>query len=427
MDSDTNAPKSKTPKKEKNKKNKKQKDVPPEPDRIEVAVEVVHEHPNKTAPVVGYFPSGFDPVKNYASGSGPSEFQLYRHRNMSKRMQLVVRPPGSSVEFVGSSFSGEAAAGHRAMFALGLLDKEAGTLKIVPIAGNKIFRLEPKIKGMEAADNEPANSTLEEMTPQQKIAETTSIWGTKRDIEKAKKKLALKQDEDPNSQRNLDVKLKNVSVNKSALESTESHVSRNIPPYDTSATTPQEAYVLDKIILTGEWDYLQDIYKNLHQEEKTDFSSYPTFVRNRVERLRKIKDESEQRKLSCILSYINHLIKFKDQHSFDVFSAKSHKIPNILRHKFTNMFAVSELRRLPPEKISLLVSYVLVLTLFADDFLTDCTDIAKDLSMNVMAVRQVYEQLGCKFTRQKSAFNGLRATLPVPLKFPELTQRKRKR
>lgn len=105
----------------------------------------------------------------------------------------------------------------------------------------------------------------------------------------AKKKLALKQDEDPNSQRNLDVKLKNVSVNKSALESTESHISRNIPPYDTSATTPQEAYVLDKIILTGEWDYLQDIYKNMHQEEKADFSSYPTFVRNRVERLRKIK------------------------------------------------------------------------------------------------------------------------------------------
>lgn len=138
MDSDTDSPKSKTPRKEKNKKNKKKKDVPPQPDRIEVAVEVVREHPNKTAPVVGYFPSGFDPVKNHASGSGPSEFQLYRHRNMSKRMQLVVRPPGTSVEFVGTSFSGEAAAGHRTMFALGLLDKEAGTLKIVPIAGNKV-------------------------------------------------------------------------------------------------------------------------------------------------------------------------------------------------------------------------------------------------------------------------------------------------
>ncbi|RDX82007.1 rpa49, partial [Mucuna pruriens] len=422
MDSETEDTKSKLSKKDKSKKSKKKKDVPPEPDRIEVEVEVVHEHPNKTPPVVGYFPSGFDPLKNH--GGGPSDFQLFRHRNMSKRLQLVVRPAGASVEFVGTSYSGEAAAGHRAMYALGVLDKEAGTLKIVPVAGNKIFRLEPKVKGMEAADNEPANSTLEEMTPQQKIAETTAIWGTKKDIEKAKKKQALRQDDDPDSQRNLDVKMKNVVVNKKALESTESHVSRNIPPYNASATTPQEAYVLDNIILKGEWDYLGDIYDNLQLGEEADFTAYPTFVRNRIERLRKIKDESEKKKLSCIFSYINHLIKFKDQHSFNVFTAKGHKIPNILRHKFSTMFAVSESKRLPPEKISLLICYVLVLTLFSDEFRTDYTDIAKDLSMNAVPVRQLYEHLGCKISRQNSIWC---ATLPVPLKFPDLRQRKRKR
>ncbi|TKY72759.1 DNA-directed RNA polymerase I subunit rpa49 [Spatholobus suberectus] len=421
MDSETEDTKPKVPKKEKNKKSKKKKDVPPQPDQIEVEVEVVHEHPNKTPPVVGYFPSGFDPLKNHG---GAPDFQVYRHRNMPKRLQLVVSPAGSSVEFVGTSYSGEAAAGHRAMYALGVLDKEARTLKVVPIAGNKMFRLEPKVKGVGAADNKPAHSTLEEMTPQQKLAETTAIWGTKKDIEKAKKKLALKQDEDPDSQRNLDVKMKNVVVNKKALESTEAHVSRNIPPYDTSATTPQEAYVLDKIILKGEWDYLEDIYNNLQLGKETDFSAYPTFVRNRIERLRKIKDEAEKKQLSCIFSYINHLIKFKDQHSFDVFSAKGHKIPNILRHKFSTMFAVSESKRLPPQKISLLISYVLVLTLFSDEFRTDYTDIAKDLSMSVVPVRQFYEQLGCKISRQK---NSWCATLPVPLKFPELRQRKRKR
>ncbi|KAG4949324.1 hypothetical protein AAZX31_15G157500 [Glycine max] len=424
MDSDTEETKPKHPKKEKKKKNKKKEVevVQPQSEQIEVEVEVVREHPNKTPPVVGYFPSGFDPVKNH--GGGPSNFQVYRHRSMPKRLELVVRPPRSSVEFVGTSYAGEAAARHRAKYALGVLDKEAGTLKVVPIAGNKIFRLEPKVKGVGAFENEPANSTLEEMTQQQKFAETTSIWGTKKDIEKAKKKLALRQDEDPDSQRNLDVKMKSVTVNKKALESTESHVSRNIPPYDASATTPQEAYILDKIILKGEWDYLEDIYNNLQRGEEADFSAYPTFVRNRIERLRKIKDESEKKQLSCIFSYINHLIKFKDQHSFDVLSAKGHKIPNILRHKFSNMFAVSESKRLPPEKISLLICYVLVLTLFSDEFRTDYTDIAKDLSMNILPVRQLYEHLGCKISRQKNIFY---ATLPVPLKFPELRQRKRKR
>jgi len=48
----------------------------------------------------------------------------------------------------------------------------------------QVFRLEPKVKAVGAADNEPASSTLEDMTPQQMFAETTAIWGTKKDIEK---------------------------------------------------------------------------------------------------------------------------------------------------------------------------------------------------------------------------------------------------
>lgn len=108
-------------------------------------------------------------------------------------------------------------------------------------------------------------------------------------ILQAKKKLAIRQDDDPESRKNLDLKMKNVVVNKKALESTDSHVSRNVPPYDASATTPQEAYVLDKIILKGEWDYLEDIYNILQQGEEADFSAYPTFICNRIQRLKKIK------------------------------------------------------------------------------------------------------------------------------------------
>ncbi|TKY59596.1 DNA-directed RNA polymerase [Spatholobus suberectus] len=129
MDSETEDTKSKLPKKE---KNEKKKDVQRQPDQIEVEIEAMHEHLNKTPPVVGYFPSGFDLLKNRSDGSGPFDFQVYWHRNMPKRLQLVVRTAGSSVEFVGTSYSGKAEAGHRAMYALGVLDKEARTLKIVP-------------------------------------------------------------------------------------------------------------------------------------------------------------------------------------------------------------------------------------------------------------------------------------------------------
>ncbi|XP_029128333.1 uncharacterized protein LOC109803772 [Cajanus cajan] len=389
MDSDTEDRMSKLPKKEKHKKSKKKKDVPPQTDQIEVDVEVVHEHPNKTPPVVGYFPSGFDPLKDHG---GAPDFQVYRHRNLPKRMQLVVSPAGSAVEFVGTSYAGEATAGHRAMYAIGVLDKEAQTLKIVPIAGNKIFRLEPKVKGMGAADSEPAHSTLEEMTPQQKLAETTAIWGTKRDMEKV---------------------------------SSDSYLTLLLVVL-SSATEPE--FKVKSLKGDGLWEYVNIKSLNL----------FTPFALGKLGReggqweigwgaklyFLCLQDESEKRKLSCMFSYINHLIKFKDQFSFNASSAKTHKIPNILRHKFSTMFAVSESKRLPPEKISLLICYVLVLTLFSDEFRTDYTDIAKDLSMSAMSVRQLYEQLGCKISRQSNCFF---ATLPVPLKFPDLRLRKRKR
>ncbi|KAK7281277.1 hypothetical protein RIF29_09108 [Crotalaria pallida] len=269
-------------KKVKNRKNKKKSDPPPQDVRVRAKVQVVPEHLGKIAPVVGYFPTGFDPVKSPVS----TGFRVYQNMTLRKRLQLVVSPAGSPVEFVGTSYSGEAAAGYRAMYALGVFDKETHTLKVVPIAANKIFRLEPKVKGLEAADNEPASSTIEELTQEEKARQTTAMVGTKRDNEKNKNWLALQQGQEPNSQEKLDVKMKNVAKKK-ALGDTDAHVFRNIPPYDTSADTPQKAYVLDKIILKGEWGYLEYIYNILHMGE-ADFSAYPNFVRNRMQKLRNI-------------------------------------------------------------------------------------------------------------------------------------------
>jgi DNA-directed RNA polymerase I subunit RPA49 len=105
-----------------------------------------------------------------------------------------------------------------------------------------------------------------------------------------------------------------------------------------------------------------------------------------------------------------------------VSSSKQHKIPNILRRRFSTMFAVSESRRMQPEKINLLISYILVLTLFSDEFQTDYSDISNDLRMTKELVRQIYEHLGCKIFKENGATY---ATLPIPLTFPQLRQKKR--
>lgn len=113
-------------------KKKRVAEIEPEP--VLATVQVIRENPRKISPFIAYFPSGFDP-DNY---SGSTRFQVYRNKNMNKRLQLVVKPADSSVEFVGTNYSGEATAGNRAMYALGVFDNNAQTLKIVPIAGNKV-------------------------------------------------------------------------------------------------------------------------------------------------------------------------------------------------------------------------------------------------------------------------------------------------
>jgi DNA-directed RNA polymerase I subunit RPA49 len=128
------------PQSKKKRKSKRKIDTEPvhEPviEPVKVKVEVVPMDPNKMAPFVGYFPSGFDPVKQSSSGS--TAIQVYRNKHMHKRTELVVCPTGCSVEFVGTSYVGEASAGHRSMYALGVFDKEAQTLKVMHIGANKV-------------------------------------------------------------------------------------------------------------------------------------------------------------------------------------------------------------------------------------------------------------------------------------------------
>ena len=105
----------------------------------------------------------------------------------------------------------------------------------------------------------------------------------------AKKRESLQQKEDPETQEDLDKKIEGVKINKEALESTSSHSARNIPPHDSYAITPQTAYPLDKIIFSGEWDYLLDILELLQVGAELASDDFPSFVCNRLHRLEHIE------------------------------------------------------------------------------------------------------------------------------------------
>lgn len=99
---------------------------------------------------------------------------------------------------------------------------------------------------------------------------------------------ALKRENDPESQKDLEQQIQSVKINAEALESTTSDVVLNVPPYDASATTPELAYPLDKII-EGEWSFLLDIYNRLESGAQLKPGDYPSFVLNRIDKLRDTK------------------------------------------------------------------------------------------------------------------------------------------
>lgn len=114
---------------------------------IDVEIKAIGENPDKkTSPIIGYFPSGYDPLKNSDDPDSDlepsSSVKVYKNVNSrnpkNPRMQVVVGVSGSPVNFVGTNYSGEATTPQLCNYALGVLDKETRVLKMVPIAANRV-------------------------------------------------------------------------------------------------------------------------------------------------------------------------------------------------------------------------------------------------------------------------------------------------
>ncbi|KAL9259193.1 hypothetical protein AKJ16_DCAP20441 [Drosera capensis] len=83
---------------------------------------IEEEDEEKVRPVVGYFPSAYNPLDKERQPK-PPRIELYRSDEPMK--------------FVGTNYKGQAELAHHVSYGAGVLDRKNGTLKIVPIAGDK--------------------------------------------------------------------------------------------------------------------------------------------------------------------------------------------------------------------------------------------------------------------------------------------------
>jgi len=151
-----------------------------------------------------------------------------------------------------------------------------------------------------------------------------------------------------------------------------------------------------------------------------------------------LQDEEEKTKHAFILSYITHLVNFfklaassrrsKSRDNIYGEAINKYKIPRIVYQKFSSLFLDPASNVLSTDKKELIIGYILVLTLFADSFCSDPSDIAKDLGMTLSELRLYFMQLGCKLsTDSRSGIHRTKYlwTLRVPLKSADLTKKKK--
>ncbi|CAM6126401.1 unnamed protein product [Calypogeia fissa] len=453
-------------------------------ERVKTKMEYVPPTEGFGNPYVAFFPSGFDPLQKTQNEEGDSrtEFAAYRNpKPMSRQRELVVQTQ-EDVDFVGSNYVGEAAGWQPCDYLLGVFDKEKGSLKLMSLAGEKVFRMEPRVRGLdygrvideEAPEEE--GDTLERSRIKKRML--TEAFGTQRSrLRAARYERAQVKEADMGDFKDIEnlfqeaARNDDLLTNEQALQAANSAVSRNIPPHDVTATTPQDAYLLDKMITPDQWEALatevNDLKSAVLSKSKTQAvpgsTVYPPYVLNRLKRIRVEGDNEGNQRRAVILLYIKHLLVFHSApHSVikkaaDPWSVsttsntvnltESLGIPGPLVAKFLEIFTTKGIGSAKAsrgcqrnkEHVELTISYVLVLGLIMDDFHADPHDLATELKMTVSEIRPHYQQLGCKLDQRKTSEKLIagedpnsgklkwKVTLPVPLQFPKIVNQPRQR
>ncbi|KAJ7552742.1 hypothetical protein O6H91_06G068500 [Diphasiastrum complanatum] len=259
-------------------------------------------------------------------------------------------------------------------------------------------------------------------------------------------------------------------TNKEVLAQANAGVVRNIPPYDISATSPENAYPLDKIITQEDWSSLvvKELMKAARKQDAEEAlrkeKGYSNFILNRLHKLRVEGDSKGNERRAHMMLYLQYLLSFfnipqhvlarasdpwgatgmfQDAKAVDLGSLLG--MPPTITAKLLKLFtengkSTSEntfRRHRSHEHINLLISYILVLGLKIDSFEMDPYDLAVELKMTISQIRPHFLELGSKFETLKPTEKDTidvnsnkmkyKVTLPVPLQFPKLIPSRQKR
>ncbi|KAF9228125.1 RNA polymerase I associated factor, A49-like protein [Gyrodon lividus] len=221
---------------------------------------------------------------------------------------------------------------------------------------------------------------------------------------------------------------------------------RLVPAYNADAETPSEIYPLHNIIPDAEWNALSPtaMLAASTSRERTALLPYQrsSWVNRHLDLV--CAPPSPSKAHIKTLMYISTMMSFRNLtlRTFDkaTIHEKLAVVPSIvidgLLARFTETARGSTQPQLTSQTETMLLTYMFALCLRIDDYATDTTLIASDLSQKPSTVNTLFKSLGCKISKLSvielkqlglpdSAGETKRAVLRAPLEFPKPRMKRR--
>ncbi|OAV92855.1 hypothetical protein, variant [Puccinia triticina 1-1 BBBD Race 1] len=384
-------------------------------------------------------------------------FQLYNHKSNEKAPTLLLGETDER-EFQSENQTDQA----HCTYMLGVHHASAGKLTLFP---TQLYHLRPVVKQLRDADEKRVSEQPTDNYAARSTLGTT--FGTK----KARRAIqaAARNKVDPETMTHLERQITTAIAEDSsclpsaAVQAQEIDANRPIPAYNINATEPKDIYLLSDVVTNAELNSipLGPILNARTAQEAARLlpSSHSSFTMIRLEALWKRcpdgKLDKKDTKRLRILVYINYLITIRRHHKLTADSLArrlgldkdSPAIVDGILARFTETVKQTDgslKHNLTSFSTIKLYSYIAVLSLIHDDFMTRVIGLPEDLQEPASSINDIFLNVGCKMSKLTLAeFEALDqgpismdakesnaqrtiAKLVVPLVFPPPKIRKRR-
>ncbi|GLI60300.1 hypothetical protein VaNZ11_002414 [Volvox africanus] len=406
-------------------------------------------------PAVCYLPSVLEPSDAAESNDGPlkhMKFKVHSKHRLGSSIQMVHASFGD-IDYIGRSDGSENRGLQTCYYALGVYQPGENKLQLVKVAGDRIFRLEPRLSDL---IYEPTGAGLDFSTLEggRKAAahKLVSEFGSTRrrrrmDADEASKVTADKISGGAALQgmlTSMATHTKETGISKEEV-TRRAFSQRTIPPHDPSATTAADAYPLDLLLSRNPGEADSDDRPSLVRElnaaemhrlaedeqmlqqarEKKKIHPYVLKKLGNLHRLKtsdSVQDQAKARERAKQLALLTVLLRLLEcpflQPKRDPVDAMAHEL-----HVFKGLaeFFIGRFYNRMEDPVrgvryersiaqkQLLISYILAVAMVAEDGFLDAEqfeELRDILKMEPAVLLTCLRELGCDTRAAKTAIEG---------------------